>query len=113
MQKCLMVVVVVSLALVASCASLSNMGLDASNPAVKQVVIAQTQHALAKEGLEVSAKEISVWYDTVAAIPALEAFAREVEKNNAISNRASEIINEYLGAIQPVEKDLVPPIPGE
>jgi len=102
------IVLIGSLALTAGCGTLDDMNLDANNPAVKQVVIAQAQHALAKEGMEVSADDLSVWYDALAAIPDLEALARQVEQNAVISNRASQVISEYLDAIQPEEEKPAP-----
>ncbi len=57
------------------------------------------QRELVKQGLEVSEKELSKWYDDVVASAEIQAIAEEIGQNVSVKAKAEELIKEYLPAV--------------
>ena len=91
-------------AVLSGCAMLRDAGVgSAYDGAVKVLVLSQVQRALEREGFapgSVTADELSSWYDAVVASMEVRQIAATMVGNAAVSNRVSELIQEYLPKIK-------------
>jgi len=100
-MKAIMACVLAGLMAVAvGCTVIRGAGItEDMNPAVKQLVMKRVARELKSQGLEVSNKELSKWYDDVVASAEIQAIAEEIGGNVSVKARAEDLIKEYYPAI--------------
>jgi len=69
------------------------------DPALKRLVMHRVQKELVRQGLTVSDKELSTWYDEVVKSAEIQALAEQIGQNVSIRGKAEELIKEYYPAI--------------